>query len=797
MPKTIFRWIAIWLLAPTSLFSGIQEPVAANRATVDRYCVTCHNDRLRTAGLTLEKVDVDKVAQGAEVWEKVIRKLRNGQMPPAGVQRPDPATYRSLAAYLETALDREAALNPNPGRPSLRRLNRTEYTNTVRDLLAVEINGDVLLPADDSRFGFDNNGDVLTVSPLLSERYLSAARKISRLAIGDPSVLPSFETYDTPRYLLQDDRISEALPFGSRGGIVIRHQFPQDGEYVIRIRLQRNHRDFIRGLVDAHQLDVRLNGVRIKRFTVGGEQYGKSAPIFSTAAIGDIAQEEYERASDEALEFRFHAKAGLAVVAVTFLKQTSVPEIPLRPRMTQYDFTQYKGGQPGVASVSIGGPFAATGLGDTASRRKILVCRPLTKSEEQPCAGKILSALARRAYRRPAREQDVQTLLSFYDAGRAEGGFEEGIGTALERILVDPEFLFRIERDPAVVPRNGAYRISDIDLASRLSFFLWSSMPDDELLSLAEKGQLKDPTMMEQQVRRMLADHRSNALVSNFAGQWLYLRNLRSVSPDPELFPYFDDNLREAFRQETELFFDSMVREDRTVLDLLSANYTFVNERLAEHYGIPDVYGSRFRRVTLNDPHRGGLLGQGSILTVTSYGNRTSPVIRGKWILENILGAPPPPPPPNVPELRDRNQDGRMLSMRQQMEQHRASAVCASCHKVMDPLGFALENFDATGRWRTTDANTPVDPSGVLPDGTKVDGPAGLRDVLLQHGDEFVTTVTERLLTYALGRGVDYYDAPAIREILREAAPNKYTWSSLILGITKSKPFQMRRSQEP
>ncbi len=810
--KTIFCWIAIALVAASYLPAANQQPSSPAapsatqfRAVLNRYCVTCHNEKLKTAGLMLDKLDVENISVGAEVWEKwekVIRKLRAGQMPPAGLPRPDQATYDSFATYLETEIDRAAAAKPNPGRPVISRLNRAEYTNAIRDLLAINVDGGSLLPADDSRYGFDNIGDVLTVSPLLSERYMSAGRKISRLAIGDSSIRPAFERYDVPKYLMQDDRVSDELPFGSRGGIAIRHHFPLDGEYVIRIRLHKNSRAYIRGLGEPHQLDVRLDGARIKLFTIGGERMGRSSPLFSTAAVGDIEQEQYERTADEALEVRFPAKAGTRLVGVAFLKETSVPEGPLQPRMTQYDYAQYKGGEPAVGSVVIGGPYDAIGLGETPSRRKIFVCRPTdspaSSEDEESCAKKILSTLARRAYRRPLTDGDVQTLLRFYQAGRSEGGVEAGIGTALERILVGPEFLFRIERDPANVAPGAAYPISDLELASRLSFFLWSTIPDDELLDLAENGRLKDPAVLEQQVRRMLADSRSKALVSNFAGQWLYLRNVRAVSPDPEVFPYFDDNLREAFWRETELFFESILREDRSVLDLLNADYTFVNERLARHYQIPNIYGSHFRRVRLSDENRRGLLGQGSILTVTSYANRTSPVIRGKWVLENILGAPPPPPPPDVPELRERDEGGKVLSMRQQMEQHRANPVCASCHKLMDPIGFALEKFDGIGGWRTTDANTPIDSSWALPDGTGFQGPAGLRKVLLlKRSEQFVATATEKLLTYALSRGVEYYDMPVIRKILREAAPGDYRWSSLVLGIVKSTPFQMRRSQEP
>ncbi|MCH7804816.1 MAG: DUF1592 domain-containing protein [Acidobacteria bacterium] len=795
--------IAIVLVGICSLqAAGLQKLVPSHhtsyRAVLDQYCVTCHNEKARTAELLLDTANVENVGEGPELWEKVVKKLRTGAMPPAGLPRPDQAIYDSFATYLETELDRAAAANPNPGRPVMHRLNRVEYTNAVRDLLAVDIDGETLLPADDSRYGFDNIGDVLTVSPVLLERYLSAARKISRLAVGDPDTAPTFGTYTVPKYFVQDDRMNEALPFGSRGGIAVRHPFPLDGEYVVKVRLVRNSRDYIQGLLDEpHQLDVRLDGARLKLFTIGGEKHGRSAPLFSNNAMGDREQDIYERNADDILEVRFWAAAGPQQIEVAFLKETSMPEGPLRTPMSKYDRHNYKGGDPGVASVSISGPYNAKGLGETPSRRKIFECRPSSAQEEKPCARKILSTLAHRAYRRPLTEEDVQTLLDFYTAGRDEGGFEAGIGRALERILVGPEFLFRIEVDPENVAPDTAYRISDLELASRLSFFLWSSIPDDQLLDLAEGGKLQDPVVLEQQVRRLLKDSRSKALVNNFAAQWLQLRSLRAINPDQDVFPYFEENLREAFRLETELFFESQLREDRSVLELLSANYTFLNERLARHYGIPNVYGSHFRRVELETEERRGLLGKGSILAVTSYANRTSPVLRGKWVLENILGTPPPPPPPNVPDLVVRATDGKALSMREAMEQHRANPVCATCHKLMDPLGFALENFDGIGTWRTMDAGDPIDPSGVLPDGTPFRGPAELQRVLLESKSaEFVATATERLLTYALGRGVESYDAPAIRNIIREAAPNNYRWSSLILAIVKSTPFQMRRSRE-
>ncbi|HEY6362610.1 MAG TPA: DUF1592 domain-containing protein [Vicinamibacterales bacterium] len=777
--------------------SAVPTPASPHRATLDRYCATCHNERLRTGGLSLDNIDVARVADSGEIWEKVIRKLRTGAMPPAGMPRPEQASLDALALYLETALDRAAAARPNPGRPSLRRLTRTEYGNAIRDLLAVEVQSESLLPADDSRFGFDNIGSMLTLSPLLAERYLAAARQVRRLTLGDPALRPTLELYDVSKDLIQEDRVGEELPFGSRGGIAVRHHFPADGEYFFTVRLQRNSREYIRGMQEPHDLDVRLDGARIGRFTIGGERRGRSSFVFSSAAMGDVAQEQYERTADATLEVRHAVAAGTHLISAAFVKIGSMPEGPLQPRMTMYDFAQYKGGEPGVARLAIGGPYNVTGVADTPSRRKVFVCRPSGRADEERCARNILSTLARRAYRRPATDEDVQTLLAFYQTGRRDGGFDAGIGLALERLLAGPEFLFRIERDPANVAPGAAYRISDVELASRLSFFLWSSIPDDELLEVAERGRLKDPAVLERQVRRMLADARASSLVTSFAAQWLNLRSLRTVTPDLERFPYFDENLREAFHTETELFFESILREDRSVLDLLRADYTFVNERLARHYGISGIYGSHFRRVRLPDSNRGGLLGHGSILTVTSHATRTSPVVRGKWVLDNILGAPPPPPLPNVPALSERDTQGKVLSMRAQMEQHRANPVCASCHRLMDPLGFALENFDGVGRWRTIDAGAPIDASGALPDGTAFRGLGGLRQVLLQkQREQFVSTVTDRLLTYALGRGVEHYDAPVIRSIMKEAAPGDYKMSSLILGVARSMPFQMRRLGE-
>ena len=788
MFNRVIVWMGIalagagWLQAAGSQAVSQAAPPSPNRALLNRYCVTCHNERLRTAGLLLDQADVEHPSAGAPVWEKVIRKLRTRAMPPAGMPRPDESTYDSFATYLETAIDQAAAANPNPGRPAVHRLNRTEYANAVRDLLSLEIDGAALLPGDDSGSGFDNNGDALTVSPMLLERYLSAAGKISRLAIGEPVATPIVETHTVPKGLVQEERLSDDLPFGSRGGIAVEHYFPLDGEYVIQVTLQRGKLEGILGLAEEHQIDVRMDGERLKLFTFGG-----SEKLKGKAQYEDLL-DQYERTADAELEVRFTAKAGTHLIGVTFLKDTVKAEGVIVKGRNKAFFE-------GVGGVTVIGPYNAMGPGDTPSRRKIFVCQPASSGEEDSCATQILATLARRAYRRPVTERDTQPLLALYRDGKSKGGFEAGVGLALRGILISTGFLFRAEQAPASVAPDSAYRISDLELASRLSFFLWSSAPDDELLALAERGRLEDPAVLEQQVRRMLADSRANTLVENFAGQWLYLRNMRTASPDPDEFPEFDENLRQALEKETELFFRSMLREDHSVLDLLDADYTFLNERLARHYGIPNVYGNEFRRVTLQEEERRGLMGKGSILTVTSYPTRTSPTLRGKWLLENILGTPPPPPPPNVPSLKD-DKDVQGLTMRQRMEQHRANPACAVCHTRMDPMGFSLENFDATGRWRTTsgEAGAPIDSSGVLPDGTKFDGPTGLRSILMSQPEQFVTAVTERLLTYALGRGVEYYDQPAIRKIVRGAAPDEYRWSSIIMGVVKSTPFQMRRA---
>ena len=764
--------------------AGVTTPVPADhRALLDRYCVTCHNDRLQTAALSFEADGFHHVGRDTDAWERVIRKLRSATMPPAGRPRPEPARYASFAAWLEASIDRAAAADPRPGRPTARRLNRTEYTNAIRDLLGLEIDGRALLPPDDMAYGFDNNAAMLPMSTALLERYLSAAARISRLAVGDPALRPSVTTYDVSRLRLQDGRAGPDLPFGSRGGAVVRHYFPLDAEYVVTARLRR------RRFREPQQLDLRLDGKRLELFQLGG---ARRPPSAATPARGP----------DDPLQIRLRVPAGSRRIAATFVERMVAPE-GVRPAylpVGSISFGGVRGAEARLEAIDIAGPYDPTGAGDTESRRRIFVCRPAEDaraSGAEACAREILSALASRAYRRPVTEADLETLLRFHRDGREEGGtFDAGIQFALERILLDSSFLVRVERDPVDAPAGTAYRLGDFELASRLSFFLWSSLPDDELLAAAASGALGDPATRRRQVRRMLDDPRASSLVTDFASQWLHLRNLRTASPDVNAFPEFDDDLRDAFRRETELFLEAQMREDRGLLELLTADYTFLNERLARHYEIDGVHGSHFRRVTLGSGRRAGLLGHGSILTVTSYANRTSPVVRGKWLLENILGAPPPSPPPDAPPLGEVDMGGAR-SMRERMERHRASPACASCHAQMDPLGFALESFDAVGRWRDADEDGgPVDAVGALPDGRRFEGPAGLRRMLLDRGEEFVTNVTARLMTYALGRGLEAHDMPAIRRIVREAGPGGYRWSSIVLGVVESTPFLMR-STEP
>ena len=769
------------------------RPVASHasppRALLDRYCVTCHNQRLKTANLTLDTVDVDLVAEGAEVWEKVVAKLRIGDMPPAGAPRPDKASLEGFVTRLETELDRAAAANPDAGRRGAHRLNRTEYVNAIRDLLELEIDGRSLLPADAVGYGFDNMADVLAVNPGLLERYMIVAQKISRLAVGDPTVRTEVESYKISTLFRQEDRAGEDLAFGTRGGIAVRHHFPVDGEYSFGVTMQRTVGTNIRGVSEPNILEVRLDGRLLQRFTVFCD------PRKITTNIYD---DECGQSADEKLQVRVPVKAGEHLVAAAFLKNPWMKEGPVPDRLP-VGFYAYQIGadvQMAIESLNVGGPYSTSGPGESASRRKIFVCRPTGAQDEEACAKTILSTLARRAYRRPVGNDDLQTLLKFYQEGRPRG-FDAGIQLALQRILIDPEFLFRTERQPATVKAGTSYRLSDLELASRLSFFLWSSLPDDELLDVAAQGKLKEPAVLEQQVKRMFADEKASALVTNFGGQWLFLRNLREVAPDPKEYPDFDDNLREAMQRETELFFSDQLRGDRPLADMLRANYTFVNQRLAEHYGMPKVYGSHFRRVTLPDDRRAGILGQAGILVATNtYPNRTSPVKRGVWLLENILGSPPPAPPPNVPPFPE-EQTGKVLTVRERTENHRKNPVCAACHAKIDPLGFAMENFDAIGQWRDRDreAGVPIDASGQLPDGSKFNGPVELRNLMVGREAAFAGTVTKKLLTYALGRGVEYYDMPAVRKVMRDAAPSEYRWSAIVMGIVQSVPFQMRRSE--
>ncbi len=742
----------------------------AHRTLINDYCVSCHSQKAKTADVVLEGLDFNRVGANADIWERVLRKVRTGQMPPAKTPHPEAAEAAAFVTWLESSLDRAAKLDPNPGRPAVHRLNRAEYSNAIRDLLAVDIQPGQWLPVDDSGYGFDNIGEVLTLSPALLEKYMSAARRISRLAVGDPQIKPVEERF-APRRNSRSERVSDDLPFFSRGGLSVNYYFPLDGEYLFRIKTPSNG--------DA--------GIPAKYY-----------------------------------EVRMPVKAGLRTIGAAFPKESAKaePAVPgprrggpgpgmgapqMAPLDLRLDGARIKRFEiPETTSIEvliISGPHNASGRGETPSRSKIFICQPAANAsagEQTACAKKILSTLARRAFRRPVTNADIEPLLAFYQQKRQQSDFDSGIQSALEAMLVSPDFLLRVERDPKAAAPGSVYRLNDFELASRLSFFLWSSIPDDELLNLAEQGRLKIPSVLQQQIGRLLNDPRSQAFVANFGGQWLHLRNLETSKPDPDVYPTFDDTLRQDFAKETELFFGSIVRENRGAVELLDADYTFLNQRLAEHYGIRGVYGSQFRRVALTPEQRatrGGLLGQGSILTVTSYPNRTSVVQRGKWILENLLGAPPPPPPPDIPDLKPKSHDGRLLSMREQLDLHRANAICASCHARMDPIGFALENYDGIGKWRTKDAGSIIDASGKLPNGKVFTGPAELKKILLtDHKDEFITTVTEKLLTYALGRGLEASDAPAIREIMRDAAKENYRMTAMISAIVNSKPFQMRRT---
>jgi mono/diheme cytochrome c family protein len=815
--------------ADTVVAQAQPSAAAASAAVLKQYCATCHNERLKSGGLVIDPAAVANVSDAADRWEKVVRKLRTQSMPPPGAPRPDATGYDGVATFLETELDRTETARPHLGKlPLTHRLSRTEYRNAVRDLLALEslpreVDIDYLLPPDNISSGFDNIADLLFVSPGNMERYLDAARKISRLAIGDPAMPVMVNIHRLDPEHPQDERVDE-LPFGTRGGIAVRSEFPVDGTYIVKVDV---------GAANGHALEITVDGERVALRPLGGDGRettsvdappgqpdpadpdptppsvdrptvaGRGAGPVDAAGTAGAAGARGGRGRGAAatpLEFPLMLKAGPKLIGVAFVQRTEArDEATLRPRMRS------RGTQPAINGVTISGPYNVTGSGDSPSRRRVFACRPASakgsgeaspsSAEETACARRILSTLARRAYRRPANETDVRDLLPFYEQGRKQGNFDLGIQKALERLLVSPQFLFRIEREPANAAAGTPYRISDIELASRLSFFIWSSIPDDELLDAAAAGRLKDPKLLEQQVRRMLADPRSESLVTNFAAQWLYLRDIAAKLPDEILFADFDETLRTAMQRETELFIGSVFRENRSVLDLLRANYTFLNERLARHYGVPNIKGSYFRRVTFPEGSvRGGLLGQGSVLTLTSYSTRTSPVLRGKWVLENLLSAAPPPPPPNVPSLKTEASAGKPLTLREAMIQHRAAPACAGCHARMDPIGFAMENFDAVGRWRDRDGEQSIDATGVFPEGTKFEGIPGLKKELLRQPEQFVGTVAERLLMYAIGRNLQYYDAPTVRAVMRDAEPTHYTMASLVLGVVKSRPFQMREA---
>ena len=782
-----------WVKAAGQQASSRPAPPSpeAYRQVLTQYCAGCHNSRIKTSatqsGVVFDDADLTRIASHPELWEKVLRKLQTRVMPPQGAPRPDENTYHALTAWLESQLDSAAAAHPHPGRPLLHRLNRAEYANAIRDVLALDINVAALLPPDDSAYGFDNIADVLGLSPSLQERYLSAAETISGLAVGDVhAATPVTETFNVRQDLSQNQHV-EGLPLGTMGGTLIRHTFPVDGSYDVKVRFFRTNFGNLRGLEHPHPVELAVDGRRIRIATIGGD---------------DDLNAAFEKPTDtaDAIDARFAVRlpvtAGVHTLTLAFVENLPLADTTrLQPFLrSSYDTLDWTG-RPHLDRVTITGPFDVTGPGDTPSRRRIFTCTPAQKGD-LACARQILATLTRRAYRQPVANADLQPVIDFYQQARKTGTFESGIEAALQLVLASPKFIFRIEADPANVPASGVYHINDIELASRLSFFLWSSVPDDELLDVAGRGKLRDPAVLEQQVRRMLADAKSEALVSNFAGQWLQLRNLKTLLPNSDEFPDFDDNLRQAFLRETELFFASIIREDRPALDLMTAGDTFVNERLARHYGMRGIYGSQFRRVNVTDDARRGLLGKGAILAVTSHATRTSPVVRGKWILENVLGTPPAPPPANVPSLKE-NEAGRVpKTVREQMAEHRANPVCASCHKVMDPLGFALENFDAVGAWRTREVGGSIDASGQLADGTAIDGVVTLRQTLMRRPEVFASTLTEKLLTYALGRGLDEHDMPAVRRVVHESARANYRFSSIVLGIVNSAPFEMREQQD-
>jgi mono/diheme cytochrome c family protein len=817
--RTIFSSAAAFAALIVGTHPLQAADTSGEQAVMKQYCMGCHNQKAKMGGLALDPAYLDNAGTHAAVLEKVLRKVQAGVMPPAGAPKPSKEKFDEFISWTAGQLDAFATAHPNPGRTeALHRLNRAEYQNCIRDLLGLDINAGDLLPADDGSYGFDNIAGVLKVSQTLTERYLSVAGTVTRLALGEPPKTPEAVELRLPPGLPQYDHI-EGLPFGTRGGAVMHHIVPSTGEYDIRITLQRASGGAISGLAEQHDMEISIDGQQVKLFNVkplpGGR--GGGAPVAKDAAPKETAPKDAtpKKDADTDLHFTATLKAGPRDIGVAFLMKDHAEDTSLREPFKRLDNSGGNGvnlSQPHVASIIVTGPFKVTlkqMAEDTPSRRAIFVCHPASAAEENGCAQKIFANLARHAYRRPATDKDIQILMSAYQDGRKEGDFESGVEVGLRRLLVSPEFLFRVERDPAKAVAGANYPVNDLELASRLSFFLWSSLPDDELVDLAVKGKLHEPETLHQQALRMLADKRSKAIVDNFAGQWLYLRNLPAATPNLDMFPDFDEGLRQDMRRETELFFGSIIHQDRSVLNLLNADYTYLNERLAKHYRIPNVYGSHFRKVALGDqaPIRGGLLGQGSILTVTSHNDRTSPVVRGKWILENILGTPPSPPPADVPPLSSDNKlNGKMLSMRERMAEHAKNPVCANCHAVFEPSGLALENFDATGVWRDVD-NTPsvpwvrtegsaaIDASGKLPDGTMFNGPAELKLALLSKPERFVTTITEKLMIYALGRGLEYYDMPTVRSVVKQSAASDYKFSTLVLSIVDSQPFLMRRCQ--
>lgn len=785
-PRFLIRFplAALTLSCGMSAMADTSMPVD-QAEVIDTYCVKCHNSEDWAGSLDFEAINRGDVVADALIWEKVMRKFRGNMMPPKGNDRPDDKTQTEFVSWLQGTLDSAILAHPNPGKSSLHRLNRTEYGNAVRDLLGLRVDISEYLPADDEGYGFDNIADVLRTSPSLLEQYLTASRKISELAIGDMATLPISKTY-RPKPDLPHNQHIPGLPLGTRGGVLIEHNFPLDAEYDINTFIVRNTVGYMSGLEWPHQFEVSIDGEQVFTAQVGGEADNLRSDT-NFAEAGD--------AIDARLKTRIPISAGLHTITVTFLdKNGAETHEPLELFTRNLDL-QDMVGMPMLDYVDIVGPFSATGHGDTTSRREVFSCYPTATSEQQACAETILGRIGKKAYRRPLAAADMNMIMSFYQDGLAKGSFDNGIQTALRYILTSPEFLFRSEPDPVTAAAGEVYALSDLALASRLSFFLWSSIPDDELLELAAANKLSHTKTFDAQVERMLRDPRAVALVDNFAAQWLFLRNLQSINPDTRSFPNFDDKLRQGFRTETTMFLASIIQNDASVLDMLNADYTFVNDRLAEHYGIPNIYGSHFRRVQQTDPDRRGLLGQGSILTVTSYPNRTSPVLRGKWVLENIIGSPAASPPPNVPSLTENTPGLAAMSVRQRLEQHRADPVCAGCHAVMDPLGFSFERFDAIGKARDKDASGAIDAGGELADGTPVNGAASLQKALMQHPDYFVDTFTEKLLTYALGRGLEYYDMPVVRAITKSAEADDYRFSAIVKGIVHSVPFRMKQKE--